>query len=127
MSTPADKVVAFSAIVTLASTSAAAILPTEMGGRGELPTPRLLIGTALTFTGLSILADVAPAIAKPLSAIIAISALTFYGIPIADKYFGGGLDVSKTGPGVTTHGTVQGQPVTVDTGDILGIHRKKKR
>jgi hypothetical protein len=87
MSIPADKIVLNCAIVTLTSTTAANVLPEKYGGKGTLPSARLLIGTSLTFIGMSMLADFAPGLAGPLSIIVATTALTFYGIPVADKYF----------------------------------------
>ena len=63
------------------------MLPKDLGGRGELPSARMLIGTGVTFLGLSILADMAPQVAVPLSAAVAITALTYYGIPIGERYF----------------------------------------
>lgn len=89
MSIPADKAVMSAAFVTLTSTTAAAILPEEYGGRGELPTAKLLIGTSIAFMGLAILGDIAPQVATPLAASVAVTALTFYGIPLADCYFTG--------------------------------------
>lgn len=81
-----ENVVLTSAMVTLGSTVGTSVLPTEMGGQGKLPTPRLLIGTGLTFIGLSIITDIAPAIGVPLCACVALTALIWYGIPILDKY-----------------------------------------
>lgn len=89
MALDSDKAVFNSALITLSSTVAASALPTKYGGKGELPRPRLLVGTGLTFLGLSILGDIAPGFAGPLSAAIALTALTYYGIPIADNYFKG--------------------------------------
>jgi hypothetical protein len=77
------------AILTLASTTAAHVLPISVGGKGELPPPRLLIGTSLTFIGLSMLDDPYPRLAGPLSLVIAVTALTYYGVPIADNAFNG--------------------------------------
>lgn len=92
-----DKAVLTSAMVTLTSTIGATILPTKYGGRGELPAPRLLIGTGLTYFGLAILGDVAPSIAGPLAAAIAITALTYYGIPLMDNYFVQGKAANPVG------------------------------
>lgn len=82
-----DKAVMTSAIVTLTSTTAGNFLPSTMGGKGQLPPARQLFGTAIAFMGLSILADVAPPVGVGLAACIAFTALTYYGVPIADKYF----------------------------------------
>jgi hypothetical protein len=83
-----DKVVLTSALVTLASTTAASAMPQSAGGQGEFPHPRLLIGTGITYFGLSILADLAPAVSTPLSVILALTAVTYYGFPILEKQFG---------------------------------------
>lgn len=85
----ADKVILSSMMVTLSSTMAANVLPEKYGGKGELPSSRLLIGTGITYFGLSILGDLVPSIASPLAAAIAITALTYYGIPMLDNWFTG--------------------------------------
>lgn len=85
-----DKIIMNSAIVTVGSTVAASALPTSYGGKGELPDTRLLVGSGLAFLGLSILGDIAPGVAGPLAAALALTALTYYGIPLADNYFTGG-------------------------------------
>lgn len=82
-----NKVVLSCAILTLGSTTAHSVLPESSGGLGKLPTPRLLIGTALTFMGLSMVADFAPQISTPLSMMVAGAGLTYYGIPLADNFF----------------------------------------
>lgn len=87
MSAPADKVVLSCALITLGSTAAASLLPESSGGKGQLPTARLLIGTSLSFIGLSMLADFAPRLASPLAVLVATTAATYYGIPVADNYF----------------------------------------
>jgi hypothetical protein len=95
MTVPADKVVLTSAILTLGSTVAASTLPEQYGGEGKLPEAKMLIGSSLTFMGLSMAADFAPAVVSPLSMAIAFTALTYYGIPILDNWLGGGS--SKVG------------------------------
>lgn len=82
-----DKVILSSMMVTLSSTVGASMLPEKYGGKGELPGARLLIGTGLTYFGLSIMGDFAPAIASPIAAAIAVTALTYYGFPLADNWF----------------------------------------
>lgn len=89
MAVPADRVVLTSAMLTLGSTVAASVAPKEVGGNGSLPSPKLLIGTSLAFIGLSMLADFAPHFAGPLSGAIAVTALTYYGIPLADNWMNG--------------------------------------
>jgi hypothetical protein len=80
-----DNAVMTSAIVTISSTMAASILPDSLGGKGQLPPVRLMIGTGLTFFGLSILTDIEPSIGVPLAACIAFTAVTWYGIPVLEK------------------------------------------
>jgi len=87
MAVSTDKIVLNSALLTLGSTVSASALPKKYGGNGSLPHPNLLIGTGLTFLGLSILGDFAPEVAGPLAGAIAITALTYYGIPVLDNYF----------------------------------------
>jgi hypothetical protein len=82
-----DTVILNSMLVTVASTVSASLAPTSIGGMGEFPSPRLLIGTGITYIGLGILGDIAPGIARPLSVALAITALGYYGVPILDKVF----------------------------------------
>jgi hypothetical protein len=86
VSVPADKTVLTAGLVTVASTVAMSATPAALGGRGELPPPRLLIGTGVTFFGLAILADYQPSIAAPLAMAIAFTALSYYGFPILSNY-----------------------------------------
>jgi hypothetical protein len=83
-----DKVVLTNALLTLGSTVATSVLPAEMGGQGALPSPKLLIGTGLTFFGLSVLVDIEPAVGVPLTWCVGLTALMWYGIPILDKSMG---------------------------------------
>lgn len=81
-----DKVILSSLMVTLASTTAASILPEKDGGQGSLPSTRLLIGTGLTYFGLSIMGDIAPSVAGPLAMAIGVTAVTYYGFPVLDNW-----------------------------------------
>ena len=81
-----DRVVLYSAMLTLGSTVGKSMLPSKYGGQSGLPSPRLLFGSALTFTGLAILADFKPELANPLSAAIAVTAVTWYGLPLMEQY-----------------------------------------
>jgi hypothetical protein len=92
-----DQAVFTSALVTAGSTVAASIAPKQYGGEGEPPSVRMLIATGLTFTGLSILSGIAPKLSTPLSACIAITALTYYGLPVLDATF---TDKPKTAAAV---------------------------
>jgi hypothetical protein len=98
------------AAVTIASTVAASVMPKQYGGQGKAPSPRLLIGTGLTFTGLSFLEDYAPSIITPLAAAIAITALTYYGVPVLDAYFNGKHPGATSGQSRAI--TVNGDPNT---------------
>jgi hypothetical protein len=80
----AESAILASAMVTGGSTVASAVLPKNLGGKDIGVTPRLLIGTGLTFTVLSIIGDFAPGIAVPLSVTIAVTALMWYGIPVLE-------------------------------------------
>lgn len=93
-----DKIILSSMMVTISSTMAASVLPDKYGGRGSLPAPRLLIGTGLTFFGLSILGDIAPAIAGPLAAAVAVTALTYYGVPVLDNWINDKTDPKTRNP-----------------------------
>lgn len=90
----ADKAILMSAMITLTSTVGASAAPSKFGGKGELPPPRLLVGTGLAFMGLSMLGEIAPRLAVPLAASVALSAAMYYGIPVLDCAFGDG-DCSK--------------------------------
>lgn len=83
-----DTVILNSALVTIASTVGFSFAPKSYGGNGEFPAPKLLIGTGLAFMGLSILGDAAPGVAGPLSVAVAVTAFTYYGLPVLDKAFG---------------------------------------
>lgn len=87
MSVAPDKAVFTAALVTLTSTVGGTVAPEEYGGHGELPSARMLIGTSITFMGLSIITDIAPKVGVGLSVSIAVTALIYYGIPVADGYF----------------------------------------
>lgn len=82
-----DSAILTAATVTLGSTVAASAMPEKYGGKGKLPSARLLFGTAIAFVGLSMLGDSEPKIAIPLAASIAVTAATYYGIPIMEAYF----------------------------------------
>jgi len=84
-----EAVILTSAIVTTGSTFGASVLPESVGGQGGLPHPRLIFGTAFTFIGLSILGQFAPEVAGPLALAIAVTAMTYYGMPLLDNAFNG--------------------------------------
>jgi hypothetical protein len=79
-----DHAILMAGLVTAGSTVGSAVLPIDKGGRDIGITPRLLIGTGLTFTALSVLGEFAPGVAVPLSVTVAITALMWYGIPVLE-------------------------------------------
>jgi hypothetical protein len=87
MAASTDKVILNSMLVTVGSTVSFSLAPTSMGGSGQFPPPRLLIGTGLAYMGLGILGDIAPGVARPLAIVMAVTALTYYGLPLMDNVF----------------------------------------
>jgi hypothetical protein len=105
----ADNVILVSAIATLGSTTAASILPHEVKRsayvppkgkklprgkdsdticvEGEFPSFRMLFGTALVFTGLSMVGQFGPKFAAMFSLLIAFTAMTYYGFPLLSQAF----------------------------------------
>lgn len=83
----AQRIILMAALVTIGSTVGASIMPEDKCGRGQFPSPRLLFGSALAFAGLTIAGDFVPRIAAPIAASIAITSLTYYGLPVLDAYF----------------------------------------
>jgi hypothetical protein len=79
-----DHAILMAGLVTAGSTVGSAVLPIDKGGKDIGITPRLLIGTGLTFTALSVLGEFAPGVAVPLSVTVAITALMWYGIPVLE-------------------------------------------
>lgn len=88
----ADQAIIMSAAVTAGSVIGTAVYPPKgkdgktLAGHSVHLTPRLLIGTGLTFATLSFLGNVAPAIAVPLSASIALTAFMYFGIPVLEQF-----------------------------------------
>jgi hypothetical protein len=80
----ADQAILTSALVTAGSTIGSAVLPVDKGGHDIGITPRLLLGTGLTFTALATLGSFAPGVAVPLSVTLAVTALMWYGIPVLE-------------------------------------------
>ena len=112
-----DKTVLMCSTLTLGSTLANSMLPKVMGGKGELPSARLLIGSSLAFMGLSILGSGAPKIATGLSITMATTAMMYYGIPLADAWFNGSKPTpTRTPTGIAGYTvTVNGQDARKDT------------
>lgn len=82
----ADSLIFASAVVTAGSTFGRTMLPKESGGKGTMPSPRLLIGTAVAFTALSLLAPFAPNFAGMWALLILTVSLLDNGAPLLDKF-----------------------------------------
>jgi hypothetical protein len=108
-----DKVVLMSSTVTLASTLAATMLPKGLGGKGQFPSARLLVGSSMAFMGLSILGMGAPRLATGLSITMATTAMMYYGIPLADNFFNPSHH-NATGPAASVETTTALAPVTIN-------------
>lgn len=78
--------------VTAGSVIGTAIYPPKgrdgktLAGHDVKLTPRLLIGTGLTFASLSFIGSFAPAVATPLSLSIALTAFLYFGIPVLEQF-----------------------------------------
>jgi hypothetical protein len=72
-------------LVTGACVTAGSALPTIVGGKGELPTVRTLIGLGVTFFVLSTADDYIPQVARPLAVAVGGTAFSMYGIPVLVK------------------------------------------
>lgn len=84
----ADQLILTSAIVTAGSTVAGQVLPSDLGGKGHLPSPRILIGTAVAFTALAMLAAWAPTLAGMWALLILTVSLLHNAAPILNKVLG---------------------------------------
>lgn len=99
------KTIQNSMLITVGSSFGASMVPAKYGGRGQLPTPRMVIGAGATYITLGVLDDFAPGVARPLAAVIAVTALTFYGAPILAGYFAPpGTKIQRGGPAATGYG-----------------------
>lgn len=68
--TGAQRLIVASSVVTFGSVAMRSMLPEDKGGKGELPSPRILIGTGILYTVLSFSADPAPGLAGMFAAMI---------------------------------------------------------
>lgn len=96
-----DRAILTSGIITIASTTAASLMPANLGGKGELPSPKLYIGTGIAFFGISTLSQSAPKVAQYLSVGIALTAFTVYGSPLMANWIAGKL-VQPVGTPINT-------------------------
>lgn len=87
-----DQAILLSMSVTAGSVIGTAVYPPK-DKSGKVPaghdvklTPRLLIGTGLTFTALSFLGSFAPAVATPLALSVALTAFMYFGIPVLEQF-----------------------------------------
>lgn len=84
-----DRAILTSALITLGCTTAASVLPESVGGKGELPSPKLYVGTGVAYFGISTLSQGAPKVAQYLSVAIALTAFIAYGSPLLANWFAG--------------------------------------
>lgn len=84
--TGATGLVLTSALVTAGSTVGRQMLPAELGGKASMPGARMLIGTAVAFTALSMLATFAPNFAGAWALLIMTIAILDNGAPILNKF-----------------------------------------
>lgn len=82
----ANSLILTGAFVTAGSTAARFMLPRSEGGRGQLPPVRSVIGTAVAFTALSMLAPFAPNFAGAWAILIMTVATLNNGAPLLDKF-----------------------------------------
>lgn len=87
-----DQAILLSMSVTAGSVIGTAVYPPKdrngktLAGHDVKLTPRLLIGTGLTFTALSFIGSAAPAVATPLALSIALTAFLYFGIPVLERF-----------------------------------------
>lgn len=93
----ADTTILSATLVTVGATTAASVLPHRVNRspagiecvKGEFPDFKMLMGQALTFTGLGIIAPAAPKLASMFAVLIGATAFTYYALPIIQEVFGG--------------------------------------
>lgn len=83
----AKRLIVASSMVTLGSVSMGHMMPEDKGGKGELPPARMLIGSGILYTTLSLIVDPAPGLAGAIAIMLMTVALAEYGIPLMDRYF----------------------------------------
>lgn len=76
-----------STLLTSAIMVTSELAPESVGGKGEFPPVKLLLGLGVTTMGLALMGELAPDVAKWLSISIATTALFYSGAPMAEKYF----------------------------------------
>lgn len=82
----ANSLIFTSAMVTAGSTAARYMLPKSEGGRGKLPPARFIIGTAVAFTVLSMMAPFAPNFAGMWALLIMTIAALDNGAPLLNNF-----------------------------------------
>ncbi|HVI79881.1 MAG TPA: hypothetical protein VM715_17295 [Candidatus Acidoferrum sp.] len=83
----ADSVIIPCTLVTAGVMIAYEFAPKSVGGQGEFPPAKLLLGLGVTTMGLAMMGQFAPGVAKMLAVTVAVSAVMYRGVPIAEKYF----------------------------------------
>lgn len=84
----ANSLILTSAFVTAGSTMARSMLPESQGGRAELPAPRIVIGTAVAFTALAMMAPFAPNFAGMWALLMMVVSLLDNGAPLLNSFLG---------------------------------------
>lgn len=82
----ANSLILTSAIVTAGSSFGRTMLPEDLGGKGELPSARQVIGTMVAFTALAMFAPFAPNFAGAWALLIMVVALLDNGAPLLNKF-----------------------------------------
>lgn len=83
----ANSLILTSAFVTAGSTGARYMLPKSEGGRGQLPPARSVIGTAVAFTALAMMAPFAPNFAGAWALLVMVVSVLNNGAPLLNKFF----------------------------------------
>lgn len=88
MNTPeSQRIILIAGTITVGSTVIGRSLPKDQGGKGDLPTIRMFVGTLVAFTGISIISEFAPEVAAGLAASVAGTAFVLYGSKPFTQYF----------------------------------------
>jgi hypothetical protein len=82
----ANSLILTSALATAGSTAARYMLPKSEGGMGRLPPVRSVIGTAVAFTALAMIAPFAPNFAGAWALLVMVVAVMNNGAPLLNKF-----------------------------------------
>ena len=84
-----DSTIITCSVLTAAVMVTSEFAPQSMGGKGEFPPVKLLLGLGVTTMGLALLGEIAPEVGKWLAICVATSAVLYSGAPMAEQYFAG--------------------------------------